>query len=251
MRLLRPLAAALRGRGGAAVSGPAAPLCRAKSVDAALSAIDAIETSERLRVASLVDGLRGLARRRGVALDLEDEALRGLARPASINPHRRVAPSLSLSKRDAEATVRRLLAGSRLSADELSQLLRSGADALRAEPIARRPSRNDVGRGTRRGRRGERSRVSRARERAPRRPHTVSQVADLEVVGRLTVVGDLHGSLADLGAALDLCGRPGTKTRRAGLALPTREVPFTSSAVALRKSSGTRGTSLGRTVYAR
>ena len=58
---------------------------RPASFNAALAAMDAIETSERLRVAALVGGLRSWAKAQGIVYD--DDELQKLSRPASPNPH--------------------------------------------------------------------------------------------------------------------------------------------------------------------
>lgn len=95
-------------------------------------------------------------------------------RSKSINPHRSARSSsfsLPLSKMGGERLVKRLLRGERLDAGELSLLLVAGRTALELEP----------------------------------------RIVDIEVSERATVVGDLHGSLRDLRAALDIGGAPSSK----------------------------------------
>ncbi|KAH8098381.1 manganese ion binding protein [Aureococcus anophagefferens] len=92
-------------------------------------------------------------------------------RPNSMNPHRgawRSDVRLPLSGNGGEALVRYVLRGSRLTAGDVALLMDAGAAALGKEP----------------------------------------RVEDYVVSGRATVVGDLHGSLGDLGAAMELAGRP-------------------------------------------
>ena len=139
---------------------------RAQSSSAAWAALDSIETTERVRVAGLLNAMAGLAGRRGFeSFDFED------IRPNSMNPHRgawRSDVRLPLSGNGGEALVRYVLRGSRLTAGDVALLMDAGAAALGKEP----------------------------------------RVEDYVVSGRATVVGDLHGSLGDLGAAMELAGRP-------------------------------------------
>ena len=139
---------------------------RAQSSSAAWAALDSIETTERVRVAGLLNAMAGLAGRRGFeSFDFED------VRPNSMNPHRgawRSDVRLPLSGNGGEALVRYVLRGSRLTAGDVALLMDAGAAALGQEP----------------------------------------RVEDYVVSGRATVVGDLHGSLGDLGAAMELAGRP-------------------------------------------
>ena len=139
---------------------------REQSSSAAWAALDSIETTERVRVAGLLNAMAGLAGRRGFeSFDFED------IRPNSMNPHRgawRSDVRLPLSGNGGEALVRYVLRGSRLTAGDVALLMDAGAAALGQEP----------------------------------------RVEDYVVSGRATVVGDLHGSLGDLGAAMELAGRP-------------------------------------------
>ena len=57
---------------------------RQASFNAALAAMDAIETSERLRVAALVGGLRSWAKAQGIVYD--DDELQKLSRPGHYGP---------------------------------------------------------------------------------------------------------------------------------------------------------------------
>jgi len=146
----------------------------ASSFNAALAAMDAIETSERLRVATLVGGLRSWAKERGALTALDDDELTRLARPRSLDPHRaRERRGEDNLGRSPEAFVREVLRGAKVSEEDLGRVLRKGAELLRSEPIVR----------------------------------------ELNVRESLTIVGDLHGSLGDLNAVMGLHGTPTAKNR--------------------------------------
>ena len=109
---------------------------RQASFNAALAAMDAIETSERLRVAALVGGLRSWAKAQGIVYD--DDELQKLSRPASPNPHRaRERRGEDNLGRSYEAFVRDVLRGSLPSAEDFSHVLRSGSELLRSEPVVK------------------------------------------------------------------------------------------------------------------
>ena len=104
---------------------------RPASFNAALAAMDAIETSERLRVAALVGGLRSWAKAQGIVYD--DDELQKLSRPASPNPHRaRERRGEDNLGRSYEAFVRDVLRGSLPSEEDFSRVLRTGAELLRS-----------------------------------------------------------------------------------------------------------------------
>ena len=109
---------------------------RQASFNAALAAMDAIETSERLRVAALVGGLRSWAKAQGIVYD--DDELQKLSRPASPNPHRaRERRGEDNLGRSYEAFVRDVLRGSLFLAEDFSHVLRSGSELLRSEPVVK------------------------------------------------------------------------------------------------------------------
>ena len=109
---------------------------RQASFNAALAAMDAIETSERLRVAALVGGLRSWAKAQGIVYD--DDELQKLSRPASPNPHRaRERRGEDNLGRSYEAFVRDVLRGSLPSEEDFSRVLRTGAELLRSEPVVK------------------------------------------------------------------------------------------------------------------
>ncbi|KAJ1452192.1 Metallo-dependent phosphatase-like protein [Pelagophyceae sp. CCMP2097] len=129
---------------------------------AAWSALDAIETLDKLRVLTFMNALAGQLDPKTIeAADFDDaDDAYDVAFP--------------LNAVGCHGLVKHILSGGRLNAKSLSKIMREACKALLADPMV--------------------------------------QELHISRGGRCVVVGDLHGSIADLGAALAVVGTPAAGT---------------------------------------